>query len=718
VFGASGGCPFLVVAILRELSASVVASGGLARDVVETLAPVQVGRALLARVAALPADGASLLALLEAVAVIGPEADLSGCAHLAGLDPTLAAVLVDCLVDDGLLSPRAPLRFEQDAVGTATLQEMGSARRARLHLAAARLLEQRERPAEVVANHLLLAEHCADQWAARRLEEAGRQALARGDQRTALSFLEKALSEYPRTAGASLHVDMARATAAADLTAADRHLSRAVALGADLREVADAALGLARGAPEGEAVPALVTTLRKTAARLPGPERDLRVRLEVAAAELALSSTVTAQAREIIESLLGPSQTSTTSAQRLGLAFLALVGSADARRRSAAEVTDLLSRALSPKELISGDPWEVRFRAKALLALARAGSFDHAEKLASAALQQGREGNNPAAAVEYSVARAGALLFEGRLAEAEAEAFGALSEMEGRPWVTRPLALACLAEALVGQARTTEAHDVLAGAHSEPPTPGTDSRYLSEQRGHVLLLLGRADDAWREFELAKLWAEHDGIDNPAVTSWRSGMAACLKAQGRAEEALALAEENLALARAFGAPWLIGKALIELAAVSSRPERLSVLADAVLSCEASGAPLFLATALIELGTELGRDSEQRREAVEVLHRGARFASSCGAVGLVDRAASALRAAGARPRRLGLRGREALTPAEERVATVACAGHTNAEIASRLFLSEKTVEGHLARVYRKLGVRSRQEMAEQLREHAPS
>jgi len=123
-------------------------------------------------------------------------------------------------------------------------------------------------------------------------------------------------------------------------------------------------------------------------------------------------------------------------------------------------------------------------------------------------------------------------------------------------------------------------------------------------------------------------------------------------------------------------------------------------------------------LVELGTELGRDSERRRGAVEVLHRGARLALTCGAAGLVEQAASALRAAGARPRRFGLTGREALTPAEERVAIVACAGHTNAEIASRLFLSAKTVEGHLAHVYRKLGVRSRQEMAEQLREHALS
>jgi len=297
VYGASNGCPFLVVAILRELDASAVAGGGSACEAVETLAPVRVGKALLARVAALPADGASLLALLRAVAVLGAEADLRGCAHLAGLDPTFAAMLVDFLVDDGLLSAGVRLRYQQNAVEAAVFHEMGSAGRARLHLAAARLLEQRERPAEVVASHLLLAGHCGDQWAPRRLEEAGRQALARGDQATATTFLEKALSEYPRTASASLYLDMARATAATDLTAADRHLGRAVALGGDMREVADAALVLADHAPEGEAAAALVTTLRKTCARLPRAERDLRVRLEVAASELARSSPAPAEER-------------------------------------------------------------------------------------------------------------------------------------------------------------------------------------------------------------------------------------------------------------------------------------------------------------------------------------------------------------------------------------------------------------------------------------
>jgi DNA-binding CsgD family transcriptional regulator len=52
---------------------------------------------------------------------------------------------------------------------------------------------------------------------------------------------------------------------------------------------------------------------------------------------------------------------------------------------------------------------------------------------------------------------------------------------------------------------------------------------------------------------------------------------------------------------------------------------------------------------------------------------------------------------------------LTPTEERVAELAAAGRGSAEIADELGLSPRTVEWHLSRVYRKLGVRSRAELA---------
>ena len=73
---------------------------------------------------------------------------------------------------------------------------------------------------------------------------------------------------------------------------------------------------------------------------------------------------------------------------------------------------------------------------------------------------------------------------------------------------------------------------------------------------------------------------------------------------------------------------------------------------------------------------------------------------------------LAAAGARPRREALSGLEALTASERRVAELAAEGLTNRRLAQTLYLSPKTVEMHLSRVYRKLGIGSRQELGSAL------
>jgi DNA-binding CsgD family transcriptional regulator len=62
-----------------------------------------------------------------------------------------------------------------------------------------------------------------------------------------------------------------------------------------------------------------------------------------------------------------------------------------------------------------------------------------------------------------------------------------------------------------------------------------------------------------------------------------------------------------------------------------------------------------------------------------------------------------------------GRDALTPSELRVARLAASGSSNTEIAQALFVTTKTVETHLGRVFRKLNIGRRSELGEAL-EHA--
>jgi DNA-binding CsgD family transcriptional regulator len=106
----------------------------------------------------------------------------------------------------------------------------------------------------------------------------------------------------------------------------------------------------------------------------------------------------------------------------------------------------------------------------------------------------------------------------------------------------------------------------------------------------------------------------------------------------------------------------------------------------------------------------RRGRQIVDAREPLRRSLDLAERCGADALVERATTELLATGARPRRRAVTGVDALTPAESRVARLAAAGSSNAEIAQTLFVSRKTVEKHLGNAYAKLAVTSRAELAE--------
>jgi DNA-binding CsgD family transcriptional regulator len=78
-------------------------------------------------------------------------------------------------------------------------------------------------------------------------------------------------------------------------------------------------------------------------------------------------------------------------------------------------------------------------------------------------------------------------------------------------------------------------------------------------------------------------------------------------------------------------------------------------------------------------------------------------------VVRRAQEGLQAAGGRPRRIRATGPTALTGSQMEVALLATDGLTNRQIAERLFVTIKTVETHLMAVYRKLGIRRRDELA---------
>jgi DNA-binding CsgD family transcriptional regulator len=124
----------------------------------------------------------------------------------------------------------------------------------------------------------------------------------------------------------------------------------------------------------------------------------------------------------------------------------------------------------------------------------------------------------------------------------------------------------------------------------------------------------------------------------------------------------------------------------------------------------GFPLDAARALLVVGAARRR-AGQRLRAAEALNRAVAIFTELGARIWLERAQDEFRRASPRPRRDG-----ELTNAERRVAGLVVHGRTNREVAVELFVTNATVEAHLTRIYRKLGVRSRTELARAVAEGA--
>jgi DNA-binding CsgD family transcriptional regulator len=88
------------------------------------------------------------------------------------------------------------------------------------------------------------------------------------------------------------------------------------------------------------------------------------------------------------------------------------------------------------------------------------------------------------------------------------------------------------------------------------------------------------------------------------------------------------------------------------------------------------------------------------------------SDFGMEAFAERARVALQATGERARRRTVDTLDQLTPQEAQVSGLAAQGHTNREIAAQLFISPSTVEYHLRKAFRKLGVKSRTQLARRL------
>jgi DNA-binding CsgD family transcriptional regulator len=225
--------------------------------------------------------------------------------------------------------------------------------------------------------------------------------------------------------------------------------------------------------------------------------------------------------------------------------------------------------------------------------------------------------------------------------------------------------------------------------------------------GFLELSLGATAAAHQVLASLAEAASAAGFEEPAILRFDSDYAEALMGLGRLEEADSVVERLEAHARAIPNPWTRMavkrcRGLLE-AAHGDTPGALGTLHAANLAAAELGEPFELARTQLALAMVQRRSkrwADARRSLMEALQTFERL----GALLWATRARDELsRVPGRTPA-----GRT-LTPTERRVAELVAEGRSNKEVATALFVTVKAVEANLSRIYEKLAVRSRSELA---------
>jgi DNA-binding CsgD family transcriptional regulator len=228
--------------------------------------------------------------------------------------------------------------------------------------------------------------------------------------------------------------------------------------------------------------------------------------------------------------------------------------------------------------------------------------------------------------------------------------------------------------------------------------------------GFLDLSLGDARAALSQLRVAHELREAVGHGEPGQMWELPDLLDALVVVGELDQAEALAARWEQLARRLGRAWALAistrtRALVR-AARGDLDGALAAFEDALAQHTRTQDPFQHARTLLAVGTTRRR-VKQRAAARETLEQALDAFETIGAPLWAGKTRAELARIGGRAP-----GRDALTPSEERIAALVAEGQTNREVAAALFVTEHTVEAALTRVYRKLGVRSRTELAHRL------
>ena len=703
---ATWGTPFLVRELVDALSERGIAPIAEAASHVERIGAQTVGRSVARRLRRLPEPAGRLaraLAILE-------QSELHQAAQLAGLDAGEAAEAAELLVSAGIVEPGRPMTFIHPIVLSGLYSELSSAERARGHRDAALLLALQPSSGERVAQHLLASEPAADAWSVDCLLEAARTATRTGAPESAARYLRRALAEPPQhDQRSSILLALGTAEARAGLAEWRSHLEGAVESASNDTARLDAAIVLGVALSRAQCPTAAVEVLDRAEASLDRADQERRVLLDAVAAGVelvnAVPASVVARRRRAARER---AQTDASAPPELlaVAAFIAVV-----TNEPAAEGADLALRALTAGgEVLAKmprQPWfgHATWFAQTAVSLLVAERYDELRPLLDESITQARASGD-SGTLAIGLALRGWLAFRlGDLIAAEIDTRTALGAPELRaPMLFRVLNAGVLAGALLEQGELAAAEETLAPLEGEIESESLTAAVLRLARGRLRVAQGRIDEGLADFLAVGRLATRANVVCPGYLSWRSEAALAHLSLSERESAERLADEELELGRAFGAPRALGMAKRVAGLVAGGDRGVSLLREAVAAFERSDARLERARALTDLGAMLRRRN-RRIEGRELLRDALDIAHRIGARPLAERAEIELRASGGRPRRIFLSGLDSLTASERRIAELASQGLSNREIAQTLFVTNRTVEGHLTNVFRKLHVDSR-------------
>ncbi len=692
---ATGGNPLLTTVLGTEAAEHGLRGESGECDRVVSLAARGVAPAIERRLRALGGPAATVA---TSTAVLGERAGDDDVAALSGLTTAETRTERRRLADAQILADEG-WAFVHPLVQAAVLALSTPAAIDHLRRSAAHRLRAAGASPSEVALQWLAVTPTGDANAVADLRSAAGIAAAEGSVVIAIDLLRRALLEDVKVDRAALLFELARLELRTHDPAGVERMRSAMALGLDADDEvrAHAALGMALSVTDPVSAFAEID-----AARGRTDDRRLRLRLDAAELDALMFLDDHAERRgERLRAIAGAESPSQVELAHLTVAT-AFAGGPTAR------VLELAERAIGDGHVIrevglDGGTWnllghclrlaEHPATARRLLRILEREVRAHGLRAAGAYVDQSwaywhRDFG--------SVARG--------LAHAEA-AYDVITEV-GMP-VTLVAAAAVTAECLVLLDRVEVAQDLLDAVPIEAAVETFIGTTALSARGFVHLTAGRFEPAEADLRRVLELIERRGWDGPPTAGDRLRLAELLNATGRSADVLPLTDRALRVARASGTHGVEGAMMRVRAAALDGDDRTQTLRGSVAALARSPLRLQHGQALLALGVDLrhrGELVESRQRLYEALD----LATLTESTWLARRTHDELRASGARPRRARSSGVRALTAAERRVAELAAEGLGNREVADRLWLSRKTVEYHLGRIYAKLGIGSRAEL----------